>query len=576
LKGGTTLDQAAHIKNPIQLFIQDGLRIFKYKNSKLRLIVDQPEGNKGAVFGYRSKKNMIAGRGVVLTSEEALLENEQEFTHWTPNVYCYGTYIDENKTITKGHSEKNLKQITTFVVDIDSRKTHEGEIILACMDLIGFMPTLILTTEKGYQVFFVLSAPAFVTKKSNYKVIDIAKKISNNIRVRLNERIVGVDFGCNHFGITRFPSAKTIVYLDPAARYSFSDWIHWSMKATSDQATQEEKQKKVIQFPTEKKEIRQVDEPWFDLLLRKSNIVGGKGLMGRNNVIFTLALAYYSSGYSYETAEYNLLEFNDRLQEGLSLQEVQKIVKSAFSGEYQAASREKIEQLCKEWVRPGLTTKDLFILRRGWYKFKKPRRVRKYSHKNEWKEDLLAYLSEKSYIYKPYLIMTKKELSESTKIPLRSLTRVLDELKTEGKIFTIITRGRKGGLRLASIKTLLTSIICLKKEEKEAYIVELTRAFGLRSTTTESVGKPWKYSDTRTIIRDGYGIKIKDANCHLPYIYDTFFILLLWVVFLCICYQFLGVYFCFSFHDFGLFVYCFIGLIIGYVFEYFCIFFYSF
>ena len=30
---------------------------------------------------------MIGGRGVVLTSEEAIHENQDTFTHWTPNVY---------------------------------------------------------------------------------------------------------------------------------------------------------------------------------------------------------------------------------------------------------------------------------------------------------------------------------------------------------------------------------------------------------------------------------------------------------------------------------------------------------
>ncbi len=59
----------------------------------------------------------------------------------------------------------------------------------------------------------------------------------------------------------------------------------------------------------------------------------------------------------------------------------------------------------------GFTTlknNDLFIQRRGWWKFKKPRDQRKYSHKNEWKEDRLAYLSEKSLASEPYLNLSKK------------------------------------------------------------------------------------------------------------------------------------------------------------------------
>ncbi|EIQ7138211.1 hypothetical protein OPL79_002117 [Enterococcus faecalis] len=73
--------------------LKDGVRKYKYKNSKFKP-VGSSEGNKGAIFGYRSKDLMIQGRGVVITSEEALGENEDQFTHWTPNVFSYGTYTN--------------------------------------------------------------------------------------------------------------------------------------------------------------------------------------------------------------------------------------------------------------------------------------------------------------------------------------------------------------------------------------------------------------------------------------------------------------------------------------------------
>ncbi len=68
---------------------------------------------------------MIGGRGVVLTSEEAIHENKDTFTHWTPNVYRYGTYADENRSYTKGHSENNLRQINTFFIDFDIHTAKE-------------------------------------------------------------------------------------------------------------------------------------------------------------------------------------------------------------------------------------------------------------------------------------------------------------------------------------------------------------------------------------------------------------------------------------------------------------------
>ncbi|MEJ4858273.1 primase C-terminal domain-containing protein [Enterococcus faecium] len=458
--------------------LKNGLRTYKYRNSTMKPAGHIDSSRSGAIFAYRSKQLMNVGRGMVITSEEAILENEKKLTHWTPNTYRFGTYADDYRTVVKGHSEKNLSQINTFVVDIDSKENHQGEIILACLDQVGYMPTLILESDHGYQVYFVLKTPGYVTKKSNFKVIDVAKKISKTIRLQLAKQLPGIDLGCNHFGIARFPQKKNIVFQELNYQYSFSDWIQWSMKIDSDQKTKEEYDKKIILFP-EKKQIRQVDEPWFDMLLHKATIIGGEGRLGRNNVIFTLSLAYYSSGYALETCEYNMIEFNERLHEPLASAELAKIVRSAYSGNYEAASREFIVELCQQWVAPELKNKDLFIQRKGWWKFKKPREQRKYSHKKEWKEDLVAYLSEKSYISKPYLTLSKKELASELGMPKRTLDKVLEELKEENKVIYQVTRGRNGGMVIASVKALFGTIIQVRKEMQQEYVAAITEKFGL-------------------------------------------------------------------------------------------------
>lgn len=110
--------------------------------------------------------------------------------------------------------------------------------------------------------------------------------------------------------------------------------------------------------------------------MNESNIKGAKALMGRNNVLFTLALANYSSGVSQGDCETVLGQFNAGLDEPLSQDEYLKVVKSAYSGKYEAASRDFVLLLCKAWVDKKLTISDLFI-RQGWKKFKKPRQARK-------------------------------------------------------------------------------------------------------------------------------------------------------------------------------------------------------
>lgn len=296
----------------VETVLHDGLLKYKFKNSKIRSITTKPGKSKGAIFAYRSKKSMIGGRGVVLTSEEAIHENQDTFTHWTPNVYRYGTYADENRSYTKGHSENNLRQINTFFIDFDIHTEKEtisaSDILTTAIDL-GFMPTLIIKSDKGYQAYFVLETPVYVTSKSEFKSVKAAKIISQNIREYFGKSLP-VDLTCNHFGIARIPRTDNVEFFDPNYRYSFKEWQDWSFKQTYNKGFT--RSSLTVLSGTEGK--KQVDEPWFNLLLHETKFSGEKGLVGRNSVMFTLSLAYFSSGYSIETCEYNMFEFKNILK----------------------------------------------------------------------------------------------------------------------------------------------------------------------------------------------------------------------------------------------------------------------
>ena len=315
-----------------------------------------------------------------------------------------------------------------------------------------------------------------MTSKSEFKSVKAAKIISQNIREYFGKSLP-VDLTCNHFGIARIPRTDNVEFFDPNYRYSFKEWQDWSFKQTDNKGFT--RSSLTVLSGTEGK--KQVDEPWFNLLLHETKFSGEKGLVGRNSVMFTLSLAYFSSGYSIETCEYNMFEFNNRLDQPLEEKEVIKIVRSAYSENYQGANREYITILCKAWVSSDLTSKDLFV-RQGWFKFKKKRSERQRVHLSEWKEDLMAYISEKSDVYKPYLATTKKEIREALGIPERTLDKLLKVLKANQEIFFKIKSGRNGGIQLASVKSLLLSIIKLKKEERESYIKALTASFNLERT----------------------------------------------------------------------------------------------
>ena len=449
------------------LILKDGLRNYKFRNSHLKPVSSVEEGKRGAIFTYRSKAHMIKARGLVLTSMEAIKENQDGFTHWTPNVYRFGSYSDSRRQITRGHAEENLRQINTFVIDFDLSSDDvmtSGDILTAALDL-GFMPTLILKSDKGYQAYFVLSEPAYVTAHSQFKVVKVAKAISQNLRSYFGQTLP-VDMTCNHFGICRIPRTYNIEFFDEEYTYSFQEWLNWSMKQSD------------LPFPSKKPNLtvisgtegaKQTDEPWYKMLMNESNIKGTKDLMGRNSVLFTLALANFSSGVSQGDCEVVLNEFSLRLDEPVTTSELLKIIASAYSGKYEAASRDYIMLLCRAWVNKDLKAADLFTKQR-WYKFKKKRADRKNSHLYEWKADVMAYLEDFYQSEDPFIQTTKKALREALSIPERSLDRVLKALKADQKIFFTIKSGRGGGIRIASVKAIFLSLLQVKKERQEAYV----------------------------------------------------------------------------------------------------------
>lgn len=464
-----------NLTNIYSLILKDGLRNYKFKNSHLKPVSSVEEGNRGAIFGYRTKEKMMKARGVVLTSMESISENEDSLTHWTPNVYRFGSYSDPKRQITRGHSEDNLRQINTFYIDFDITSSAEemtsGDILTAAIDL-GFMPTLILKSDKGYQAYFVLDKAAYVTTHSQFKVVKVAKAISQNLRNYFGQTLP-VDMTCNHFGIARMPRTDNVEFFHADYTYSFQEWLDWSMKQSD------------LLFPSKKPNltviagsegVKQVDEPWYGLLLKEANIRGAKALMGRNNVLFTLALANFSSGVSQSDCEAVLADFNENLAEPLSQDEFLKVVGSAYSGKYEAASRDYIKLLCKAWVNENLKGSDLFIKQR-WYKFKKKRADRKHSHLHEWKADIMAYLEGFYQSEDPFVQTTKKAIREELNIPERSLDKVLKALKAERKIFFAVKAGRGGGIRLASVKAIVLSLIQVKKDRQEAYFANIATFF---------------------------------------------------------------------------------------------------
>ncbi|MCC9714105.1 replication protein RepR, partial [Streptococcus agalactiae] len=108
---------------------------------------------------------------------------------------------------------------------------------------------------------------------------------------------------------------------------------------------------------------------------------------------------------------------------------------------------------------------------------KKKRSDRKHSHLHEWKSDVMAYLESFYQSEDPFIQTTKKAIREELNIPERSLDKVLKALKADHKIFFTVKPGRGGGIRLASVKAIVLSLIQVKKERQEAYFTNIAAFF---------------------------------------------------------------------------------------------------
>ena len=102
-----------------EILLPKGLLTYKKIGSKASLSKQvaakklDKQSRQGVIFAVRDKAHFSNGqvKGYILTSKESLLEDAGALSHFTPNVYRYGTYSDEARTFIKGFSEENLQQI---------------------------------------------------------------------------------------------------------------------------------------------------------------------------------------------------------------------------------------------------------------------------------------------------------------------------------------------------------------------------------------------------------------------------------------------------------------------------------
>ncbi|MEN2665818.1 primase C-terminal domain-containing protein [Listeria aquatica] len=466
----------------VNTVVHEGITAFRKKKSRGVLSVQQhfakqeaANGHrKGVQFVVRTKEDLQRQKGVrgfIVTSQEALLEEVNQISHWTPNVFRWGTYSDDKRKYIKGHAEENLQQINTYVIDVDTQQVDVAKLVVTSMQILNQTPTFILKTNQGFQLYFVLENPVFISNAHNFKSLRVAKRIATNLKHAFAEALPGVDKGCNDFGFFRMPNLENIVFENLENKIDYQDLITWSKSYTEKHNRSGLKLvHSQLAFP------KATEQTWFQRLIQLTNIRGHQGQYGRNNAAFTLALACYSSGKE-ETEAFDLLdEFNSNLQSSISQRELNKVLKSAYSGKYQGANLDYIQGILETYENEHThehSTAFIFfgMGNRVFRKHKKARDERKYSHFTEWEMDLEAYL-QNILSGQTFLEKSQRELAEELKMPFASLKKVLKQSqkivsKVEGRgrnartLFSTVALVVEQAIRYALIK---------KQEQKEQYL----------------------------------------------------------------------------------------------------------
>lgn len=454
----------------------------RFKGSKLSKAVQNEERKNGAIFIAQTKEDLRQAHGTVVTSQEAVLDSIGA-SHWTPNVYRYGTYRVKGKyfKIYQGHEEENLSAITCFVVDVDypeDEKPSYLDLDITCFNIQlttrkVMFPTMILETPHGYQAYYVLKEPVWIRKTADgrFPALTAAKCVSASIRKAVATKNSNTDTGANHFGFFRMPSATNLVEVFEDSRPGFDELMQWSMKVSG---TFKSAAKAKLERPSD-----QVHTNWFKALATAQVPNARKGgYYGRNNVLFTLCLAMYSSSKSEQEAFDFADEWNSNQFEPLAIREVRSIVRSAYLGRYQGAKLSYVRELC-EMYAPDVRVDSTA---HAWEHNAKPREERDYSHQAEWMQDLLQLVRTGTDRVRGHVRFTYRELEEALGISKQSLRRLLNRLEAMAAISIKRIKGCKGGLFVATAQMMADYVQQVKSAQTQTIKVNYRQSLETNET----------------------------------------------------------------------------------------------
>lgn len=447
----------------IEFIMQDSINQYAVKNSKVTHI-KQPAVKDGKVATTFSKEGLsdFGVNGIIFGSVEKLVDSAEDITHWTPNPFRYLSY-NEYGRITN-HSKDNIKQINTFVIDIDkdyTLNTLKEKLISAHMDNQVPFPNLYVKSPRGWHLYYALDNPMYINREQ--RSLYVANKVQKNILAALSHHI-DVDMNCVPFGFFRLPTEDNVYYFSEEY-ISKEDVIEWSMNYSKYHKEKDQKKAIFTSVPNGR-------PYWVSKILGMTDIEPRNGDNAcRNNTIFTLALYFFSVKTDYEKAFNILDEFNSNLNNPLNTAEFSGIMESAFSGKYNAPSKEYIQTILETWTDEAIDTSGHYF--KVFYKLKKKREDRERSHYSERTQDIIKYLESNTDTDSLYINGNMKDILAQFDMPKSSFYDILNTLETDNIIYKSTTgKGRYSKTKIALFSNVLKKfykLIIDKQIQKAEY-----------------------------------------------------------------------------------------------------------
>ncbi|WP_051317093.1 primase C-terminal domain-containing protein [Ectobacillus panaciterrae] len=365
--------------------------------------------NHGWVFVSQDCKDFKAVR-----TYKTLFAVTQEATYFTPNTFYRN---DQRK-------ETTLRWLNALVIDIDVKECPEkaGMTTTDVLDNIERAglpePSLIVQTPSGgFHVYFYFA----FAKRAFPKTIEFYKRVQREMALHVGGDICAI--GAERW--FRVPTAENTVY-ESHNRVSFQELVDWM----------------IIQQEGQRASSRKVAIGQGELLSHPAvlKLLEGVEKGKRDNTCYTLALAFKASGYSKEAAEMRLREWNERLEEPMTLFEVKRKVRSAFQGTKKGPAAAYIRMLS------GMA----FSYRP--LEGAKAREDRQRTHYYEWEEDVIRFLKQQG----GSTCCSQRQLAQMLGMSFSTFKEVMKRLMTSAHIAVIVTgkgRGAKTNITLVEEKS---------------------------------------------------------------------------------------------------------------------------